>query len=68
MGPYNPVTSSADKYNSSLLVICKLIGAVTVDRGFPTADLIREVKEERQGGKKYWDDMNDAKLCGIVIN
>ena len=64
MGLHNTVPSVKDKYNGSLHAICKLIGAVTGEREFSTADYIREVKEE-QWDRKNWDVANDVKLWGI---
>ena len=42
-----------------------MIGAVIVKREFSTSDQIWAGKKERQNGKKYWYDENDAKLRGI---
>ena len=66
LGLQNYVTSAAEKYTSLLRAICKMIGAVMGDREFSTADHIREIKEERQYGKKYRDELNGTKLRGIV--
>ena len=66
MGLQNPEKWSEDKYTSFLCAIYKLIGAVTCETEFSTADRIWSVKEERQGGRKYRDDVNDAKLRVIV--
>ena len=64
LGLYNPMTSEKYKYTSSLRTICEMIGAVTGEREFSTADYIREVKEE-QWDRKNWDVANDVKLWGI---
>ena len=62
----NPVKSAAEKYTSSLRASYSLIGEVTREIKFSTADPIWAVKEERWDGKKYWDDLNDTKLRGVV--
>ena len=64
----NPVTSLEDNCNSSICAICKLIGAVTGERAFSTADHIWAFKEEQWYGGRYWDVANDAKLWEISSN
>ena len=66
MGLHNPVTSAAEKYTSSLRSSYKLIGAVTGNREFSATDHLWLVKEENWDRKKYQDDVNDAKIRGIV--
>ena len=66
LGLQNPVTSAADKYTSSICASYNMIGTVTDEMYFSTADQLLEVKEERRYGKRDWDDANDTKLRGIV--
>ena len=66
LGLHNPVTSAAEKYTSLLHANYNMIGAVTGEMQFSTADHLRAVKEERQDGNKYWYDENDAELRVIV--
>ena len=51
MSLQKPVTSAKEKYTSSLRASCKLIGAVTDERLFSTADQIQADKEKRRTGK-----------------
>ena len=66
LGLQNPATSAAEKYTSLLRARYYMIGAVMGDREISTADHLWSVKEERRDGKKYWDEVNDAKIRGIV--
>ena len=43
-----------------------MIGVITGEREFSTTDHIRVVKEKRWDRRKYQDDVNDAKIRGIV--
>ena len=66
MGLQNPVTSSEEKYTISLCASYNLIGTVTGDRNFSSTYLIQLFNEVGWYGKKYWYDVNDAKLRLIV--
>ena len=62
------MTSSEDKYTSSLCASYGIIGAVKGKRDFSTDNHILAVKEEWWYRKIDWDVANDAKLRGIVSN
>ena len=66
LGPQNPEKSAAERYKIPLHVSYELIGAVTGERDFSTANHLQADKEERREGKKDRDDRNGTKLRGIV--
>ena len=63
---HNPVTQAAKKYAISVCANYELIGAVTGERRFSTADQIWAVKEYQRDGNKDQDESHDAKLSEIV--
>ena len=62
IGQQDPVTSSNEKYLSLLCVSIKMIGGIIGASEFSTANRLQAVKEEKCGGKKTWDCVNDSKL------
>ena len=56
-----------NKYNSSLLQSCKLIGAVTGNWNFQPLIIFGRLRG-RGRTKKYWDAANNAKPQGIASN
>ena len=66
LGLQNLVTSANEKILSSQRTSTELIRGVTRECEFPTADHLQRVKKEMSEGKKAWDDVNDAKLEGII--
>ena len=67
LGIQNPVISAAEKYTSFLHAIYKPNGEVMGKRYFSTSDHPRVVKEEGRDKRKYWYNVNDAKLR-VIIN
>ena len=67
LGIQNPVISAAEKYTSLLHAIYKPNGEVMGKREFSTSDHPRVVKEEGRDKRKYWYNVNDAKLR-VIIN
>ena len=62
IGLQDPVMSSNDKYLISLRASSELIGAVTGEIKFSTADHLLALREERRGRQKIQYNANDAKL------
>ena len=60
------MTPDNEKNLSLLRVISELIGAVTGEIVFSTADCIIVLREEMRNLKKIWNDTNKAKLKVIV--
>ena len=60
------MTPPNNKYLSFLRVRYELIGAITREREFSTANNLLDIREERSDGQKVQDDSNGAKLKGLA--
>ena len=68
LGILNPVTSSQEKYLSSMQVSVKLVQAVTGGGGFSNSYHLWTLSEEWCDGKKSQDVNYQSRLKGLVIN
>ena len=66
LGLQKPVASAKEKFLSLQRVSTELIRVMTGENEFSTTDHLQAVKKEISKGKKSRDDVNNAKIEGIV--